>query len=114
MALNNFFKINFPYGIMKNDNNEWTCFNREYKPLGYKDSLTGVDPNDFIYCKYKGLTERILRKLGDTPGSIQTVDDKIVKVFFYSDATNPSNISKNELYSSYFEKIRLLSELKVQ
>lgn len=89
-------------------------FNREYKPLGYKDSLTGVDPNDFIYCKYKGLTERILRKLGDTPGSIQTVDDKIVKVFFYSDATNPSNISKNELYSSYFEKLRLLSELKVQ
>ena len=39
MALNNFFKINFPYGIMKNKDNEWACFNREDKPLGTKDSL---------------------------------------------------------------------------
>ena len=34
MALSNFFKINLPYGIKRNENGQWTAFNREYKPLG--------------------------------------------------------------------------------
>ncbi|TSE07985.1 hypothetical protein [Aquimarina algiphila] len=114
MSLNNFFKINLPYGMMKNQNNEWTCFNREYKPLSNKDIFTNVDPKDFIYSKYKGLTENVLKKLADTPGSIQLVDGKIVKVFFYSDDTNPSNFNKKELYNSYFKKLEILSSLKVQ
>lgn len=113
MPLNNFFKVNLPYGIMKNDNNEWTCFNREYKPLSNNDSLTVIEPKDFIYTKYKGLTEKVLQKLGDTPGSLNIENGKIVKVFFYSDATNPSNFSKKTLYDSYFEKLEILSKLKV-
>lgn len=28
--LNNFFRINLPYGIAKNDNDEWMTFNCEY------------------------------------------------------------------------------------
>lgn len=113
MSLNNFFKINLPYGMMKNENNEWACFNREYKPLGHKDIFKEVDPKDFIYCKYKGLTKRVLEKLADKPDSIQTVDGKITRLFFYSDSTNPSNYGKKELYNSYFEKMEILSKLKV-
>jgi hypothetical protein len=35
MALTDFFRINLPYGIQKNDVGEWSAFNREYKPLGW-------------------------------------------------------------------------------
>ncbi len=114
MALNNFFKINFPYGIKANDKGEWTAFNREYKPLGYKDSFEEVPDTDFIYCKYKNLTNTILMKLGDTDGAIHKENGKIVKVFFYSDSTNPSNFTKKELYRKYFEKLEILSKLKIQ
>lgn len=114
MALNNFFKINFPYGIMSNKQGEWAAFNREYKPLGHKDSLNVIPEEDFIYCKYKGLTENLLRKLGDTPGSIKMENDKITKVFFYNDATNPSNNNKKKLFQSYFEKLEILSKLRVK
>lgn len=113
MALNNFFKINFPYGIKANKKGEWTAFNREYKPLGNKDSLKEVKDEDFTYCKYKGLTETLLKKLADTPDSIVLENSKIVKVFFYNDGTNPSNQNKKTLYKSYFDKLEILSKLKV-
>jgi hypothetical protein len=113
MPLNNFFKINFPYGIMANEKGEWTAFNREYKPLGHKDSLKVVKDKDFIYCKYKGLSDTILKKLADTHGSIVLENSKIIKVFFYSDGTNPSNQNKKTLYKTYFEKLEILSKLKV-
>lgn len=111
--LNNFFKINFPYGIEKNSKNEWTCFNREYKPLGYNNSLKVVDEKDFIYTKYVGLTEAILKKLGDTPDSLHTEKGKIVKVFFYNDGSNPSNQTVKKLYNDYFKKLEILAKLKV-
>ncbi|AWX44824.1 hypothetical protein HME9304_01829 [Flagellimonas maritima] len=112
MALNNFFKVNLPYGMMKNENSEWTCFNREYKPLSSNDSLIEVDQKDFIYTKYKGLTENVLRKLADTEDSLRIENGKIIKVFFYSDTTNPSNFSNTALYKSYFKKLEILSKLK--
>ena len=31
MALTDFFRINLPYGIRKNDKGEWVAFNREYQ-----------------------------------------------------------------------------------
>lgn len=37
--LENFFRINLPYGMIRNDKNEWMCFNREYMPLGYVSNL---------------------------------------------------------------------------
>lgn len=114
MALNNFFKINFPYGIMKNNDNEWACFNREYKPLGTKDSLEVKEEKDFVFCKYKGLTDKVIEKLSDTPGSLKLEDGEIKKIYFYNDATNPSNQTSKKLYSSYFNKLEIVSKLKVQ
>jgi len=35
--LGNFFRINMPYGIIRNENGEWMAFNREYMPLGFND-----------------------------------------------------------------------------
>ena len=114
MALNNFFKINLPYGMMKNENNEWACFNREYKPLGCKDSFAVIKDEDFDFCKYDRLTESVLLKLVNRPSSIERVNGEITKVFFYSDVSNPSNFSKSDLYADYFKKLELLSKLKVK
>ena len=112
MALNNFFHINFPYGIQVNDKGEWTAFNREYKPLGYFSSLEKVTDKDFNYCKYKNLTETILKKLGDRDGAIDKVNSKIVKIYFYNDDTDPSILEKKDLYNRYFLKLEILSKLK--
>ncbi|REC40519.1 hypothetical protein [Chryseobacterium sp. 5_R23647] len=112
MALDNFFKINFPYGIKVNNKGEWTAFNREYKPLGYSDSKENVTEKDFKYCKYKNLTPTILRKLGDHDGAVEKENDKIVKVFLYNDGSNPSNFDKKDLYNKYFAKLEILSKLK--
>ena len=35
--INDFLRINLPYGIKKNENNEWAAFNREYLPLDFND-----------------------------------------------------------------------------
>ena len=113
MALDNFFIFIFPYGIKTNGKGEWTAFNREYKPLGETNSSKIVSESEFIYCKYKNLTESILKKLGDTNGAIEKANNKIVKVFFYNDETNPSNFNNKDLYRKYFEKLEILSKLKV-
>jgi hypothetical protein len=44
MPLTDFFRINLPYGLKRNDNDEWFCFNREYVPLGWnsKDGYAGA------------------------------------------------------------------------
>lgn len=63
--LNNFFRINMPYGITRNEKGEWSAFNREYMPLGYNDSrLKGNIIKEFgelpIWTKYKALHEKTL------------------------------------------------------
>lgn len=112
MALNNFFNINFPYGIQINAKGEWSAFNREYKPLGYSNSLEVVTEKDFKYCKYKNMTEMILKKLGDKDGVIEKENNKIVKVFFYNDGIDPSIFDRRDLYNKYFAKLEILSKLK--
>lgn len=69
MSLTDFFRINLPYGMNKNENGEWMFFNREYMPLGWKESFTNenIIHNSSkttipIYAKYKGLTDAIILK----------------------------------------------------
>jgi hypothetical protein len=120
MALNNFFKINLPYGIAKNMDGEWMAFNREYMPLGYsqRDHQFHIGENNEapIYSKYKGLTDNFLVQLGDTPKDIQRNDKgEIIKVFLYDDGSNPSNHkpSKKDLWERYFSKLEKLSKLNI-
>lgn len=120
--LNNFFRINLPYGIAKNDNDEWMTFNREYMPIGYNDinykGHVGHNYNDVpIYTKYKKLTEKVLIEIAHSPDGVQRNDKgEITKVFFYNDASNPVNQSKDkeELWNQYFDKLRKLSKFERQ
>lgn len=118
--LNNFFRINLPYGIAKNDNDEWMTFNREYMPLGYNDinfkDHVGHSYSDVpIYTKYKGLTDKVLIEIAHGHDGVYRNDkNEIVKVFFYDDASNPVNQSKDikELWDEYFDKLKRLSKLE--
>lgn len=101
MGLNNFFKINLPYGIKRNENGHWAAFNREYRPLEENNFMKHVPNSEFVHTDYGRLSDRFLMGLADDPSSVQMDENKvIVKVFFYNDAANPSNYSKDGLWEN--------------
>lgn len=119
MALTDFFRINLPYGISKNLKGEWFVFNREYAPLGW-NTTTGAKSifdetgyNDYpVYTKYKGLTHNAILKVITDPDRIQRNDaGEIVRVFFYSDKTNPQ--SNPKYWNDYFDIIKAFSRFQV-
>jgi hypothetical protein len=119
MALNNFFTINFPYGLKRGNNNDWFAFNREYMPLGWND--IGHKANTFhagvygdfpIYTRYKNLTEDILQQLAWSKEGIERdANGEIEQVFLYTSARRPTEA--NEYMSAYFERVKLLATLNV-
>lgn len=122
--LSDFFRVNLPYGISRNDQDEWMAFNREYMPLGFstktyedKGNPPNVFPNLPIHTKYKGLTEKVLLKLATKEGGAIRRDDdgKINAIWLYDDGNNPMNQSRDnaKLWDEYFDKLKVLSKLKI-
>ena len=120
--LGDFFRINLPYGIARNDNGEWMAFNREYLPLGFIDqNIKGMPGKSYmeypVYAAYKKITNKILISLANKEEDIQRNDNgEIIRVFLYSDGSNPVNIfgksRDEELWIKYFNKLKILSKLK--
>jgi hypothetical protein len=121
MALSDFFRINLPYGIKRNSNNEWVAFNREYKPLGWTDSFNDnfsldsddVNPDYPIYTKYKAITEKKLIEIAGSEGKLHyDKEGKIDRVYLYGDGNVPSrNTQTKKDWDDYFDKIKKLSRL---
>ncbi len=114
MSLTNFFKINLPYGIERDEHGNWMAFNREYLPLGNNSKLGKTER---IYTNYGKLTDKFLMDLADDPTSVELNDDnEIIKVWFYNDGTNPGNFKedKPELWHAYFNKLKKLSKKKTK
>lgn len=109
--LTDFFRINMPYGIKKNDKGEWMAFNREYKPLGFKTTEQVRDQDYPIHVKYKGLSDALLLKIAHTDGQSVTraIDGSIERIFLYNDRTNPTN--DPSFWPDYFDKLEVLSTL---
>ncbi|MFW0716216.1 hypothetical protein [Pedobacter sp. N23S346] len=119
MALTDFFRINFPYGIAFIPKMGWYAFNREYMPLGWhkKDhtafNSSTVEEIQKISSFYKGLSEKLLHELADESDSIERDDSgEITRIWFYSDSNNPNNDLKN--WEPYIKKIKKLAKLKVE
>lgn len=121
-----FFRINLPYGLFRNDRGEWMAFNREYQPLGYSKREYGYDnecheekSKSFeilpIYAKYRGMTDRFLLELvGDEKFVKRDEKGKICQVFFYNDETNPMKCKNSSLHwESYWRKMEKISKLMV-
>lgn len=117
MALTNFFRINFPYGISKNENGDWIAFNREYMPLGFSDTKTTKDLTigylDIpIGSNYSGLNDKFISALVNEPKDIQKNDSgEIVRFFLYDDGSNPCNSDNKSSWDSYFLKLKKLGLL---
>lgn len=120
--LNNFFRINLPYGIAKNEAGEWMAFNREYRPIGFNENSKKGDPGTSymdldVYTFFGVISEKVLLSLADSETAIvRNSKSEIIKVFFYDDKTNPVNqsTSKPQLWEAYFLKLKTLSKLKVK
>lgn len=114
MALGDFFRINMPYGMEKNDKNEWFVFNREYKPLGFNTNERVEYEKYPVFVRYKALTEAKLQKLACPKEDTIRRNEKgeIRMIWFYSDGTNPKDSPK--YWNDYFERIKILSSLKSQ
>ena len=119
--MSSFFRINFPYGIAKNEKGEWMAFNREYLPLGFtNEKIKGLPGSDYheypIYSSYKNLNAKFLNRLIDNEKLVsRNQKGEIVTVFLYSDHTNPSaeGGKRADLWDLYFEKIKILSKLYI-
>lgn len=113
MALTDFFRINLPYGIQKNEEGYWSVFNREYKPLGYNESSSLVDFNKLpVHTKYKGLTSLQITKLIKNREHIHLNESgEVWRFFLYEDKTNPQ--SSPAYWDEYFTKIKWLSKFEV-
>jgi len=116
--LGDFFRINLPYGLKRNDKGEWMAFNREYMPIGYNDELykeRWTKQDDLpIYTKYKKLTEAFLIKIAARDGESLKRDEKGKTIIgFYNDETNPMNQTSinNTYWKLYWEKLEMLSKL---
>lgn len=114
--LSNLFRINFPYGIAKTEENKWYFINREYLPLGIANyHFKGKDV--FLIenaVKYQGLTtEKVLKIVAkynpEMKAAKTSMHGKIITVFFYDDGTNPCN-KKN--FTNYFKILAALSMFK--
>lgn len=116
--LNDFLRINFPYGLLTNDQGKtWMVFNREYMPLGFNDhDYKKGSKKDHtllnlpIFSSFTGLTEKILLSIAETnkldsEGNVNTF-------FLYTDSTNPHTNPK--YWPEYAEKLKVLSRLKLK
>lgn len=119
--LDKFFKVNLPYGLIKNDKNEWAVFNREYQPLGFTirehESVTqGSFDHLPIRAKYNRLTEKVLLEIAfDTERGIHRNEEgEIYQVYLYNDGTNPVNIDEDKLWDDYFKRLKKLSKLSLK
>lgn len=110
--MTDFFRINLPYGMMRNDKGEWCFFNREYTYLGSKERGE-LDENSAFFCRYEGITDKLLEELAIDSTSIRRNEkNEIVRIWFYNDATNPSGRElDSELWDSYQSKLKKLCAL---
>lgn len=120
MALSDFFRINLPYGLKRNEEGKWLVFNREYIPIGfgdinftqsihYENQYTSIPVNN----PYPKLDAEFIEKLIALGNIYVEYDSNQTPkyIFLYNDGTNPLNNPKG--WTGYFQKIKLLSQLKV-
>ncbi|MEY8722015.1 hypothetical protein AALN73_12710 [Bacteroides stercorirosoris] len=109
-----FFRMNLPYGMQKNEKGEWMFFNRQYKPLGCAttDFIADKDLVNF-YSKYPKMDNAFLESLAEFGSVDKNEAGEITRIWFYSDATVPSLEKLDESrWNHYIGKLKLLASLR--
>ena len=119
MDINDFFRINMPYGIRKDNNGRWVAFNREYLPIGWNKAKSEIriDSADTlehipVFTRYKELTHSEVAKVIKDIDLLHIVDNELKTIYFYGDNNYPPSSDENWLkYSTiirYFSKLLVL------
>ena len=114
--LSDFFRINLPYGMVRDENDKWTLFNREGKPIGFNtdEPVKGLHKLP-IANRYWGLSDRFIMELtGYDETSIRRDEKGDIRQFWlYNDAGNPINrpSKDNEYWAVYWKKLEALARL---
>ena len=77
-----------------NEKNEWYCFNREYKPLGFNQAHMQYKFVDYpIFTPYRGMTDQKLIEIAGNESKVDRDEKGIIQaIWFYDDGSNPSVI----------------------
>lgn len=116
--LTDFFRINLPYGLVRNEDGSWTPFNRERKPIGFNtdEPVKHLDKLP-IRNGYLGLTDRLIMEITgyDETSILRDEKGNIMQFWLYNDATNPINqpSKDNEYWAVYWKKLEALARLDV-
>jgi hypothetical protein len=123
--LSDFFRINLPYGLARNEKGEWMAFNREYKPLGFNTTETSVDARTLkenskelpLFSLFFGLTNRFIQEITEYDESAVNRDEQgnIHRFWLYNDSTNPMNQpdKDTEYWVIYWKKLEKIARLNV-
>lgn len=110
--MTDFFRINMPYGMQKNEKGEWMFFNREYNPLGSVVRDHEVNEQQY-YCRYVKLDDSLLTGLAEVGSIDRNEQGEITRIWFYNDSTTPAGMKvNNELWDKYTSKLKRLCALR--
>ena len=121
MSLTDLFRVTLPYGFIKNKENGWAPFNREYFPLGFNntdlkdDIFKNTELLKFsIFTEYERLTDKAIIKIIEDPDKIHIdpENQKIWRFFLHNDLDNPMNDEK--CWPAYMKKIKAFSKFQVK
>jgi len=112
--LDNFFKVNMPYGMMRNADGAWFTFNREYMPLGWnKADQKSRESAPVVYVKYPGLTDqRILSIVPDLKYVQRDPTGQIERFYLYTNSVFPFRSEDN--WNTYMKALQRLADYKVK
>ena len=113
--MTDFFRINMPYGMQRNDKGEWMFFNREYMPLGNisRDHEVMKEHAPHYYCRYSNMNDKLLESLAESNSIDRNEQGEITRIWFYNDNTTPACMTvDNELWNKYSSKLKALCALR--
>lgn len=119
--LSDFFRINLPYGLMRNKGGHWMAFNREYKPIGFNiqskiNSTPDNEATPAMYSFYPLLSDTFILELIDYDENSVKRDNlgNIERFWLYNDQTNPMNQREkdNGYWKVYWNRLESLAKLR--
>lgn len=103
-----------PYGIQVNPDNTLTVFNREYQPLGVNKVDEKLPDGLPIGLTLKEPVSREFWASVAHEGKLKEGVNGAFLLWFYNDATNPTNTQSEKDWDAYFNRLRMVESIRHQ
>jgi hypothetical protein len=113
----NFFFINMPYGMERDDKGQWFVFNRLRLPLGWNAEHPDMDPVHGyygvpVYAAYEGLTDEKIDAIAVNVSRCAATG-KILMFLLYDPVNSPLRYDSGpEVWAAYFERLKKIARFK--